>query len=127
MENASKALIIAGAILLAILIISLGIVVINNSRDTINNANVDKQAAETFNNQFEVYVSNKATVNQARAIMSSAFATAGGTHTVKVKFAASGNATETTSMPPLDNTKTYTTSVTYSNGYVSEVTVKQNS
>ena len=55
MENASKALIIAGAILLSIVIISLGLVVIQNTRGTINNANVDKQAAQTFNDQWEQY------------------------------------------------------------------------
>ncbi len=32
MENASKALIIAGAILLAIVIISLGLIVVNNEK-----------------------------------------------------------------------------------------------
>ena len=34
MENASKALIIAGAILLAILLISLGIMIFNQAQDT---------------------------------------------------------------------------------------------
>ena len=36
MENASKALIIAGAILLAILLISLGIMIFNQAQDTVN-------------------------------------------------------------------------------------------
>ena len=37
MENASKALIIAGAILLAILLISLGIMIYNQAQNTVNN------------------------------------------------------------------------------------------
>lgn len=38
MENASKALIIAGAILLAILLISLGIMIFNQAQDTVTNS-----------------------------------------------------------------------------------------
>ena len=55
MENASKALIIAGAILLSIIIISLGIIVVNNTRGTINNANLNSEEIQTFNGRFEAY------------------------------------------------------------------------
>ena len=43
MENASKALIIAGAILLAIVIISLGLIVVNNVRNVTDNTNLSEQ------------------------------------------------------------------------------------
>ena len=43
MENASKALIIAGAILLSILIISLGILIFSQAQDTINSINMSEQ------------------------------------------------------------------------------------
>ena len=56
MENASKALIIAGAILLAILIISLGILVYNQASDTVDEANLDTEEIETFNAKFLDYV-----------------------------------------------------------------------
>lgn len=55
MENASKALIIAGAILLAIVIISLGLVVVNNSRGAVDNANLSEQEIQTFNSKFLAY------------------------------------------------------------------------
>lgn len=42
MENASKALIIAGAILLSVLIISLGIMVYNNAKNTVGSANLSQ-------------------------------------------------------------------------------------
>ena len=58
MENASKALIIAGAILLAILLISLGIVVYNQARSTIDDANIDAEAVQTFNSKFDAYLGN---------------------------------------------------------------------
>ena len=52
MENASKALIIAGAILLSIIIVSLGIVVINNARNSMKNANLDDMEIQAFNSKF---------------------------------------------------------------------------
>ena len=55
MENASKALIIAGAILLSILIISLGIMVYNNAKSTVGDANLDSETIQTYNNKFTMY------------------------------------------------------------------------
>ena len=55
MENASKALIIAGAILLAIVIISLGLIVVNNSRSAVDSANMNEQEIQTFNAKFTPY------------------------------------------------------------------------
>lgn len=70
MENASKALIIAGAILLSILIISLGIIVVNNTRSTIDKANVNQQEVATFNSQFEAYVGSGKTASDVRSLIS---------------------------------------------------------
>ena len=55
MENASKALIIAGAILLSILIISLGIVIWRQAADVINSTSMSDMEKETFNAKFEQY------------------------------------------------------------------------
>ena len=55
MENASKALIIAGAILLAILLISLGIMIFNQAQDTVNNSGMSKAEMQAFNNKFLKY------------------------------------------------------------------------
>ena len=57
MENASKALIIAGAILIAILLISIGIILINSGRDVTSTgtAGMNSQKIQTFNSQFTVY------------------------------------------------------------------------
>ena len=59
MENASKALIIAGAILLSILIISLGIMIFQQASGVINNNSMDAVAVETFNQQFTQYEGKK--------------------------------------------------------------------
>jgi len=55
MENASKALIIAGAILLSILIIALGIYVFNMAKSATDTNQLDTAAKNTFNAQFEQY------------------------------------------------------------------------
>ena len=55
MENASKALIIAGAILLAILIISLGIMILNQAQDTINGSGMSQADVQAFNSKFTKY------------------------------------------------------------------------
>lgn len=55
MENASKALIIAGAILISIVIISLGVVIIGQGQDVVNDSNMDKQKISSWNQQFMQY------------------------------------------------------------------------
>lgn len=59
MENASKALIIAGAILLAILLISLGMMIFSQAEDTLNNSGMSKAQIQAFNAQFLKYEGTK--------------------------------------------------------------------
>lgn len=56
MENASKALIIAGAILLAILIIGLGMLIFNQAKDQIGRANLDQDTINALNSKFDNYI-----------------------------------------------------------------------
>ena len=56
MENASKALIIAGAILLSILIISLGIMVFQNAKSTVGSADMSETEMQAFNGKFSSYL-----------------------------------------------------------------------
>ena len=55
MENASKALIIAGAILLAILIIVLGVYIFNQAKSSTNMDELTNQQVQAHNNTFENY------------------------------------------------------------------------
>lgn len=55
MENATKALLIAAAVLIAILIISLGIVIYNQASETVNSVNMSGQEIQAFNDQFLKY------------------------------------------------------------------------
>lgn len=61
MENASKALIIAGAILLAILIIGLGMFIFNSASDTLNKtgARMTQEEKQTYNAQFQKFIGEK--------------------------------------------------------------------
>lgn len=51
MENASKALIIAGAVLISIVLISLGVMLIGNSGDSTDKANQTANMIETQSNK----------------------------------------------------------------------------
>ena len=55
MENASKALIIAGAILLAIAIIGVGMYVFNNSSDSVESSDLSEEEVIAYNGDFDVY------------------------------------------------------------------------
>lgn len=55
MENASKALIIAGAILLAILLISLGILIFSQAQDVVQNNGMTQAEITTFNAKWTKY------------------------------------------------------------------------
>ena len=70
MENASKALIIAGAILISILIISFGVLVYNQAQGTVSRANLNSQEAQTQNGQFESYFGTDVTANDVKQLLS---------------------------------------------------------
>ena len=69
MENASKALIIAGAILISIVIISFGIIIINNVRGNITGANVNEADTQAFNSKFQSYVGSGKTAAQIEQLI----------------------------------------------------------
>ena len=70
MENASKALIIAGAILISILLISVGIIVMNAINDPISQAgsSAESQAIEIFNSKFTAYIGSDLDYNAVKSL-----------------------------------------------------------
>ena len=140
MENASKALIIAGAILLSILLISLGIMVYNNAKGTITDANLDSETAQAFNTKISQYCGtnkNAATMNSlVDAIASSNGAQKGVASPHYISLSVSGNgATKTGTItitatssnveyPSFGNSNKYkATYTTDANGYINKVTI----
>ena len=133
MENASKALIIAGAILIAILLISSGVLIINSTggvREEIQSSS-DNLEVQSFNEQFTAYEGGLVSASQVKSLLLLVNAnnsyyefdnnTAVGTDKfIKVSGVVSSGL--------LYANKTYTVKVTsYSpNGYVSIITISQN-
>ena len=69
MENASKALIIAGAILLEILIIGLGIFIYRQAANTVSDTGMDQLSIQQFNGQFENYIKTNVSASNVRALL----------------------------------------------------------
>lgn len=75
MENASKALIIAGSILLAILIIAMGVMIFNNAKNAADTSTFDTAEINMFNQKFERY-SNNQLGSQVKSLISFAISNA---------------------------------------------------
>ena len=125
MENASKALIIAGAILLAILLISFGMIIINQSRGIIDRDALDEASIQAFNEKFNKYTGTKVKGTMVRALIQEVQANNGNTDgdVYQITFK-SGSVTT-----GIVNTKTYTVEITgnaNAGGRVSEISIKQN-
>ena len=69
MENASKALIIAGAILISILLIGLGVYVYTMAAGTAHQVDLSSQAAQAQNNQFSAYFGDRVSSSQVKNLM----------------------------------------------------------
>ncbi len=70
MENASKALIIAGAILVSILIVSLGVLIFNRMGGSAKEAaNMDEQEVANFNSKITPYVGKNISGSQVNALI----------------------------------------------------------
>lgn len=72
MENASKALLIAGAILIVIILIGIGVAVINSTGNVQDQAasSANSMEVQAFNAQFTPYLGDKVPVAQVRALIS---------------------------------------------------------
>jgi len=71
MENASKALLIAAAILIAIILISLGLIVINQGRTAVDEAGteISDVAMQAFNAKFTPYIGKNISGSQVRSLI----------------------------------------------------------
>ena len=69
MENASKALIIAGSILVSIVIITLGVMIVNNVTGLVRtSSDMSEQEVATFNSKFENYEGFRVSGSNVRAL-----------------------------------------------------------
>ena len=125
MENASKALIIAGAILLAILLISLGILIFNQAQDTVNNSGMSQAEITAFNNKFLKYEgTQKGSV--VKSLINEVIASNADENNPDVYVSVVGSTT--TSSPKtdgVDTKKSYVVAIEeYENGRVHRISIK---
>lgn len=130
MENASKALIIAGAILVSILLISIAVIIINSTgkmNDQVGTT-TDTMAIETFNSQFTNYEGSAVTASQIKSLVSkvkASNATNDATSSADEKYVEIVWTSPLTGASDLKTTQKYEVSLDYAaNGYVNKVTIK---
>ena len=71
MENASKALIIAGSILVSILIVGLGVIIYNNVAGIASGGSLDKEQINAHNSPFLQYEGTTVSGSNVKALISS--------------------------------------------------------
>ena len=138
MENASKALIIAGAILLAILLISLGIMIYQQASAQVNSAGMSDAELSAFNQKWTKY-QGKQKGTMVRSLVQEVIANNNGDESASGRQIEIAAATGSTSVVTLatgtgkqpayatnfSNTGIYTVDVIYdSTGRINKITVK---
>ena len=75
MENATKALLIAAAVLVAIIIISLGVTIVSGARNQINKSSdaLDDAEVEAFNSKFSSYEGTSVSGTRVKALVKTAY------------------------------------------------------
>ena len=124
MENASKALLIAGAVLIVILLIGVGMMVFNGSKENVDSAmdTVSAQQIQVFNGQFAAYEGSQKASN-IRALVQAVKASNGkSTHDINVYSGSTGTTELDTSA--LSSSDTKTVKFEYdTNGYINVIRV----
>lgn len=130
MENASKALIIAAAILIALVLITLGVYIIGVGQDQIKNAGTSDFEVTSFNQKFTQYADHQkgsAIRTLVQTVMANNNSQEASDETQIeidgiVKLAKAANSSP--DYGDLKNTKTYNVKITYTNGRVSKITIE---
>lgn len=73
MENATKALLIAAAVIVAILIISLGIGIFTRAQEQVDSGDLTEYQVTQFNSKFEKYKGSTVSGSDVNALLSVAF------------------------------------------------------
>ncbi len=118
MDNASKALVMVGAILIAVMLISLGVFLFTYARDQVEDQTqlMDSTTVAAFNQQFLSYCGKDKKPSTVKAAISLANATKGASHEVSLKT--------TTSAGSVDSKKKYTITEAYdSDGYIYQLDI----
>lgn len=135
MENATKALMIAGAVLIAIMIIGVGIRIFQSGQETVNSSigKMDQIEIDTFNSELLAYEGNQkgSNVKQLITKVITLNATNKGTYddrVIKINYNGSGDLEEANALAEkrtlITNGKTYDVKMEYnSGGLVNKITI----
>lgn len=122
MENASKALIIAAAILIAIILIGIGVFVVNQGVGRAQKyANMDSQDVLAFNSEFESYIGTHVRGSTVKSLVSTINNHNRTTDdaSLQVTFTLDGSAV--TGTPAIQAGSLYTVTAEYENGLISTI------
>lgn len=130
MENASKALIIAGAILLSILIIGLGMFIYTQSADAMKNTGLDQLEVQRHNDVFLQYEGSKVSGSNVRALVNKINAnnrTYVDDTSLQIKINGATTAITTNPINTYGAGKAYNVKFGYntSSGYIENVTIEE--
>ena len=126
MENASKALLIAGSILIVILLIAVGMMVFGGAQSNIEGsiASMSSQEKEAFNNQYLMY-NGKQKGSSVKSMINKVIANNSNEGTHKVNINSKNQAADLASLlNVVKSTTTYTIEFGYTDGVISDITVK---
>ena len=127
MENASKALIIAGAILLAILIIGLGVYIYRQAAGVIDTGTMDQLVVSQFNAQFEPYLGNNVSGSNVKQLIKIINASNRAKEDLPVTIEVDGEEVKNDSKIKSGNTyKVESSSEENKAGYIEKITIKTN-
>ena len=136
MENATKALMIAAAVLVAILIISLGIGIFNSASEQMGDMDMTEYQVQQFNDKFESYVGTNMSGAKVNALLTTVFnhnnaqADASTCVEVRVDGARTLRARNNSTTKPADvgTGNTYTVAARYDadTGLITRITVTSN-
>ena len=127
MENASKALIIAGAILLAILIIGLGVCIYRQAAGVIDTGTMDQLVVSQFNAQFEPYLGNNVSGSNVKQLIKIINASNRAKEDLPVTIEVDGEEVKNDSKIKSGNTyKVESSSEGNKAGYIEKITITEN-
>lgn len=128
MENATKALIIAAAVLVAIIIITLTLGVVNQGREAMQGADMSDTEKETYNQKFLQYEGTNVPATTVNALLNTILtsnqneADKNSTRNVTVDGNA-GAAVNTNNVTKVQNGNYYNVTCNLDNGLVTSVTI----
>ena len=124
MENASKALLIAGSILIVILLIAMGMRVFNSTSGTADNAETTMNATEiaTFNTKFTAYFGTNKSRAQVMSLLNTVMAS-NSTNTLHKVTINSGDASSKMNNLGSGPFTVKAETTDYSNGYIKNIRI----